>query len=318
MKTTPKIGPRLPGGAFTKAHTAETKLGPCTVKRSSEVVTRRRAAKRGSVPQRFVEIKVDCGPGQDAYITARTYRHLNADYAARYGFSPKQQLWFIGEVDTARAAQRKGLATRAYEALAAYVCRRGGVLISNGRLAGAHSNDFWRKQVQKGRAHIVDQAPPGGEFTYRVVALDCRHARDLSGGLGQLTTRTSRVVLAAKAAGYRVDAKGRVIAPSGRVRKTQTKGSAHGPYRYRTFSMKDGEHVVAVPVAHLAAAQKYGKKALRAGVEVRHLNDRSTDDRLVNIAIGSRHTNIMDSPKAKRVRIAKAGARAAKRARRKR
>lgn len=313
MKTTPKIGPRMPGGAFTKARTTETKLGTCTVKRKTRVFTR---TKGNAILRRQIDIDIDCGEGRTGGINARHYPSRDEDYSRAYGLRTPRPLWFVGEVDTEERAQRQGIATRAYEALAKYVCRQGGLLVSNARLADAYSNDFWQKQLRKGRARVVEKH--GDAFVHATVLLDCRHAGDLSGGLGQLTTRTSRVVLAAKAAGYRVDAKGRVIAPSGRVRKTQTKGSAHGPYRYRTFSMKDGEHVVAVPVAHLAAAQKYGKKALRAGVEVRHLNDRSTDDRLANIAIGSRHTNIMDSPKAKRVRIAKAGARAAKRARRKR
>lgn len=176
-----KIGPRLPGGAFTTAHAATTKRGPCTVSRRVRRVTRGRS--NGDWYGTFVTFRVDCGNYAITELTARTFPQFQKAFAGKYGTDPKAPLFFVGTVDTADHAKREGLATRAYEAMANYVCSRGGVLVSNSRMPGAKSNDFWKKQIEKGRARIVDSPRDGNprDFSLKTVMLDCRYASDLSG-----------------------------------------------------------------------------------------------------------------------------------------
>lgn len=68
--------------------------------------------------------------------------------------------------------QRHGVGTRLYEAAAEFACANGATLASGQRLRGAHSNDFWRKQIAKGRATTLWRHPKFSRFN--LIALrDC-------------------------------------------------------------------------------------------------------------------------------------------------
>lgn len=82
----------------------------------------------------------------------------------------------VTHVEVDSAYQRHGYATRLYEALAQAACRKRMKLVSDERTAGAHSHDFWGKQLQKGRAKVVGENKYGPIFE-----LSCAHASDLSG-----------------------------------------------------------------------------------------------------------------------------------------
>lgn len=86
----------------------------------------------------------------------------------------------VGRVDVVESARRQGVATKLYEAAAAEACSRRGRLASTERNPGAHSIDFWEKQVRKGRADAFPiRGADAGRYT-RYVLKDCKQ-RDLSG-----------------------------------------------------------------------------------------------------------------------------------------
>lgn len=64
----------------------------------------------------------------------------------------EQPITAIGGVEVVESHRRRGVMTRLYERAARDACRDGRPLASVERFAGAKSNDFWRKQVTKGRA----------------------------------------------------------------------------------------------------------------------------------------------------------------------
>lgn len=64
-------------------------------------------------------------------------------------------VWPVNAIFVATAQRRKGVATKLYEAAAQAVCKRRGHMASTNRSTGAHSHDFWQKQVAKGRARVV-------------------------------------------------------------------------------------------------------------------------------------------------------------------
>ncbi len=58
----------------------------------------------------------------------------------------------IAEVDEAH--QRKGVGTKLYEIAAAEACKHGALLASRSR--SKMSDGFWKKQIKKGRAKVVE------------------------------------------------------------------------------------------------------------------------------------------------------------------
>lgn len=64
-------------------------------------------------------------------------------------------VYTVGSIEVATSARRRGIATKLYEAAANEACRQRRRLASTNRSAGAYSNDFWQKQVAKGRARAV-------------------------------------------------------------------------------------------------------------------------------------------------------------------
>jgi len=168
------IGPRLPGGAFQASRTRATKIGRCSLTRR---YTRHTKWSLDEPSQRRIAYTLDCGQRRRADLEIIHSPNRDAYWRERLGLARGVKVWRVSSIDTEAAAQRKGLATRLYEEAAKHVCARGGVLISNNRLPGAKSQDFWWKQVQKGRARRVGE----GEFVHASVVLDCAHAGDLSG-----------------------------------------------------------------------------------------------------------------------------------------
>jgi GNAT superfamily N-acetyltransferase len=75
-------------------------------------------------------------------------------------------------------AKRTGIATKLYEAAAREACKRGARLASTCRIAGAYSNDFWKKQHAKGRAERIPKKGCDGMDVYVLSSCD---SHDLSG-----------------------------------------------------------------------------------------------------------------------------------------
>lgn len=88
-------------------------------------------------------------------------------------------------------------------------------------------------------------------------------------------------------AGYRVTEEGEVISPhSGKPLKLYLR--KHG---YLSFSY---DHTDKVWVHRLQAFQKYGERIYEPGIQVRHLDGNSVNNRADNIAIGTQSENMMD------------------------
>lgn len=64
-------------------------------------------------------------------------------------------IYSVDRVDVDEPYRRQRVATRLYEAAHAEACRRRSRLGSTERNPGAHSHDFWAKQLAKGRAEVL-------------------------------------------------------------------------------------------------------------------------------------------------------------------
>ena len=98
--------------------------------------------------------------------------------------------------------------------------------------------------------------------------------------------------------GYRVTNAGQVRSRLGRVRKLRKHlpGGARSPYLKFTVKVPTSDTRYPVPVHRLAAFQRFGEAALEYGVQVRHLNGDSLDNRLINLALGTPSQNALDRP----------------------
>lgn len=133
-----------------------------------------------------------------------------------------------------------------------------------------------------------------------------------------MTTKLSKMdkaTILAHERGYTVRKDGKVVSPSGNVRSCYVKATSKSGYPLCTFNVRFGDEVFPVPFAKLLVYQKYGMKAFAKGVVIRHLNDKSLDNRWRNVVIGTAHQNAMDVPKKTRVARAKKAARASAKAR---
>ena len=65
---------------------------------------------------------------------------------------------------------------------------------------------------------------------------------------------------------------------------------------YRTFNFRYDGSCYGLPIHRLQAYQKYGKKALLPGTEVRHLDGDPLNNAWENILIGTRSDNVNDIP----------------------
>lgn len=77
-----------------------------------------------------------------------------------------EKLLVVDEIEINPNFRRKGYATTLYETAARFACEDERVLASYHRLEGAHSTDFWSKQVQKGRAVVHPGAGWEGQDAY--------------------------------------------------------------------------------------------------------------------------------------------------------
>jgi hypothetical protein len=114
-------------------------------------------------------------------------------------------------------------------------------------------------------------------------------------------SKSNQAVIYAYEKGYRI-IDGVVRNKNGDPRAVNIKDQR--PYKTARFSMKrDGIHHN-VMVHKLAAYQKFGNQMFFNGVQVRHLDGNSENNRLENIAIGTAHQNKMDMPEEQRVELA--------------
>ncbi|MBO7313532.1 MAG: HNH endonuclease [Alistipes sp.] len=95
--------------------------------------------------------------------------------------------------------------------------------------------------------------------------------------------------------GYRIDDKGNVFSPSMRLNLMR---DASG---YLFFTIRVNGKCNKVMAHRLQAYIKYGDKMFEKGIVVRHLNGKSLDNSLENIAIGTQSDNMMDIPRELRI-----------------
>lgn len=86
-------------------------------------------------------------------------------------------VYTVSDVNVEERNQRRGVATKLYEAAHAGACSRRSRLASTARNAGAFSNDFWRKQEARGRVEVYPHKDPR---LVKYVVSSC-DTRDLSG-----------------------------------------------------------------------------------------------------------------------------------------
>jgi hypothetical protein len=108
--------------------------------------------------------------------------------------------------------------------------------------------------------------------------------------------------------GYRVQADGSVLSPTGIVRKlTYQKNENRNPYLKFNIKLSIAGWSITYPVSvhKLAAYQKYGEAYLADGQVARHLDGDPHNNSLDNIVIGSISENSLDIPEHKRKALAK-------------
>lgn len=91
----------------------------------------------------------------------------------KFGKVGGKVVYAVMRVDVDAEHRRKGVATKLYEAAANEACRRRGRLASVERNPGAHSTDFWKKQVTKGRAKEFPIRGADQERYSRYLLLNC-------------------------------------------------------------------------------------------------------------------------------------------------
>lgn len=104
----------------------------------------------------------------------------------------------------------------------------------------------------------------------------------------------NKVVLIYKA-GFRIKRDGTILNSMG------NKINGNSAHYYLTISTRIGGKKVFVGAHRLQAFQKYGYKMFKKGIEVRHLNGKSSDNSYKNIVIGTHQQNMMDVPRSKRI-----------------
>lgn len=105
-------------------------------------------------------------------------------------------------------------------------------------------------------------------------------------------SKSARVLIASSKAGYKV-VDGKVISPSGEVRKTSIFKSVDTPYERFSVSLQDVGRAT-VFVHRLVAFQEYGKSIFDPEIEVRHKDNNSLNNMPDNIILGTRSDNMMD------------------------
>ncbi len=78
-----------------------------------------------------------------------------------------------------------------------------------------------------------------------------------------------------------------------------------GPTDYYVFTHRVNKKKSNIPVHRLQAYLKFGKKALRPRVEIRHLDGNSFNNSWDNLELGTRKQNERDKPLELRMRVSK-------------
>jgi hypothetical protein len=117
-------------------------------------------------------------------------------------------------------------------------------------------------------------------------------------------SKRARATIEASEKGYYVDEEGNVISPKGRKRKPQSQWSRGSVYYRFTVRGNDGKNTT-VQYHQLAAYQKFGRAALVKGIQIRHLDNNSENNRPDNLALGTAGDNAMDNPEDERLARAK-------------
>lgn len=113
-------------------------------------------------------------------------------------------------------------------------------------------------------------------------------------------SKVHHIAAIAKSKGYRVTADGGVLGPKGKLLKLRV-----GDRGYLTFSVNyptaTGKSVFPLTVHRFAAFLLWGKRAFVPGIEVRHLDNDSTNNSASNLALGNSAQNKADwSPEYRR------------------
>ena len=107
---------------------------------------------------------------------------------------------------------------------------------------------------------------------------------------------------AAFAHGYTVDIeKGIVFGLYGQ--KLRPQGGDHPVVTLQTPGVGKGNESV-IHIHCLIAYKKFGRKAFKRGLEIRHLNNDASNNRGMNISFGTRRQNMLDVPVKKRKLLA--------------
>jgi len=106
--------------------------------------------------------------------------------------------------------------------------------------------------------------------------------------------------------GYRVDDRGQVMSPSGKLRKLGVGSHTGGRAKYYVFNICDtrGKRVP-IPVHRFAMYQRYGEESFKEEIVVRHRDCDSLNNKAGNLALGTHSENHMDEPKELRVERAR-------------
>ena len=113
-------------------------------------------------------------------------------------------------------------------------------------------------------------------------------------------SKINEAIVAAEERGYEIDRNGRVIGPKGRLLKLQFDREGRPTFGVRMYT-----YTVKVPVSKYQAYKKFGSRVFRPGIQVRHLDDVSTNNTWDNIEIGTQSDNKRDQPACVRLRLAR-------------
>lgn len=109
----------------------------------------------------------------------------------------------------------------------------------------------------------------------------------------------NELIVAAKNHGYTTDGQGNIFSPQGRKIST-----FKNPNGYHTFNVRAKSARGMVYVHRFIAFTLFGSKIFENGMEVRHLNGNSSDNRSSNISFGTSSENKQDIPKEIRIQNA--------------
>lgn len=93
--------------------------------------------------------------------------------------------------------------------------------------------------------------------------------------------------------GYLVAPDGRLVAPSGLLRKTRIDSAGYPSFTV-TIRVENRARRVPVRVHRLAALQKFGEQMFDPGLEVRHRDENRANPRPDNLLLGTRQDNAND------------------------